>query len=198
MTYLYVYLAIGVVTLIVVLASHLLTKSTEVDELANLLLEVDPDRKKWWWKLLHNFVAPLLAGVFIVIVWPAAFIMKAKDLMKARGLVQVADAEDVEPKQKEFTVDREALIKRLSLGEVEVAETISDPLDGAPKLPFGHLNKAWNEYSAQLNGGELWRFSAQWTSDWGRREKREGYVIVRGEEIGPYFLTKWLPLGEAN
>lgn len=198
MTYLYVYLAIGVVTLIAVLVAHLASRTSEVIDIAELLLAVDPNSNKWWWKPLNKIVIPLLAGIFIVLVWPAALVMKVKDILKERAGMHTTEDTELEPPKKEFLVDREALIQQLSLEEVEAAETIADPLEGAPRLPFGHLNKAWNEFTSHLEDGELWMFSAQWTSDWGRKEKQEGYVIVRGNEIGPYFLTKWLPLGEAG
>jgi len=68
-----------------------------------------------------------------------------------------------------------------------------DPLDAAPRIPVGHLNPAWETYKQSIqDGDQLWAFSAPWTSEWGRKEVRDGYVILRGETIGPHFLTRWV------
>lgn len=84
MNYLYWWIAIGIVTLIVVLGSHSLTKKKESDSLRDLLDATNPDRTKFSYRLLNNIVAPALGSVFIVIAWPAAIYLKAKELLPGR------------------------------------------------------------------------------------------------------------------
>lgn len=96
---------------------------------------------------------------------------------------------------KEFAVTLDHLLKRLTLDEIEKTEVVSDSLGAAPRLPFGHLNQAWEDFKQSiLDGDQLWSFSAPWTTGWGQEEVRDGYVVLRGETIGPHFLTLWLIL----
>lgn len=93
-------------------------------------------------------------------------------------------------KEEEFAVEQEHLIAQQDLNEIEARERVTDPLGAVPELPFGHLNAAWLAFNAKLEPGDsFWTFSAQWKPSWGREEMREGYVIVRLDGIGPYFLT---------
>lgn len=186
MIYLYWYLGIGTVFLAVIFISHQLTKSSTDDRLSELLQAADPRRDRWWWKPLNNVVVPILAAVMVLTVWPIAIYWKAKEMVDARRI------KNEEP-HKEFEVTNDHLQKQWTAAEIESAETVVDPLDAAPRIPFGHLNPAWETFKQSIqDGDQLWAFSAPWTSEWGRKEVRDGYVILRGETIGPYFLTRWV------
>ncbi len=186
MIYLYWYLGIGAVFLAVIFISHQLTKSPADDRLSELLQAADPKRDRWWWKPLNNVVVPMLAAVMVLTVWPIAIYWKAKEMVDARRI------KNEEP-HKEFAVSNDHLQKQWTAAEIESAETVVDPLDAAPRIPFGHLNPAWETFKQSIqDGDQLWAFSAPWTSEWGRKEVRDGYVILRGETIGPHFLTRWV------
>ena len=74
-------------------------------------------------------------------------------------------------------------------------EIVTDPLQAAPELPFGHLHAAWKEFlKGHADGGELWSFSARWQTTWGRKELRSGYVLVQNGSPGAHFLTVWRDL----
>jgi hypothetical protein len=91
--------------------------------------------------------------------------------------------------EQKFAVIHEDLLSEMSISEIEQQEKVFDPLGAVPDLPFGHLNAAWEKFLKQVQPTDrLWSFSTQW-SQWGSSELRQGYVVVRGEEIGPYFLT---------
>jgi hypothetical protein len=192
MIYLYWYLGIGAVFLAVIFISHQLTKSREVEDFADLLQVADPRRGHWWWKPLNNIVVPLLAAVMVLTVWPIAIYWKAKEMIEARR------PKNEEP-PKEFAVTKDHLLKQWSADEIETAEVVVDPLDAAPRVPFGHLNPAWEKFKQSIeDGDQLWSFSAPWTTEWGRDEVRDGYVVLRGELIGPHFLTRWVFIGKEN
>lgn len=192
MTYLYWYLGIGAVFLAVIFISHQMTKSPADDQLSDLMLAADPRRDNWWWKPLNKAIVPILAAVMVLVVWPIAIYWKAKETIDAR---QVKD----ECPPKEFAVTRDHLLKCLSVAEIETAEIVSDPLGAAPRLPFGHLNPAWETFKQSITDGDLlWSFSAPWTSDWGRNEVRDGFVVLRGEATGQHFLTRWVILDKEN
>ena len=128
----------------------------------------------------------ILAAVMVLTVWPIAIYWKAKEMIDARR-----PKNDDPP--KEFAVTRDHIQKQLTTAEIEVAEVVVDPMGAAPRIPFGHLNSAWEAFKESLeDADQLWAFSAPWTSEWGRKEVRDGYVILRGETIGPHFLTRWV------
>jgi hypothetical protein len=183
MIYLYWYLGIGAAFLAVLFISHQLTKSPADDRLSELL--ADPG-DRWWWKLLNNVVAPVLAAVMFLTVWPITIYWKAQEMVDARRI------KNEEP-PKEFAVTKDHLQKQWTTAEIESAETVMDPLDAAPHIPFGHLNPAWENFKqSTADGDQIWSFSAPWTTEWGRNEVRDGYVVLRGESIGPHFITRWV------
>jgi len=190
MIYLYWWIAIGVVTLIVVLGSHLLTKKKESDSLRDLLDAANPERTKFSYRLLNNIVAPALGSVLIVVVWPVAIYMKAKELFPGRN-------EGVGDSEREFAVEGKHLQARLSVHEIEQREIVADPLKAVPGIPFGHLHQAWARFLADLpEGAEVWSFSAQWENRWGQKELREGYVAMRDGSPGNHITTFWKEINE--
>lgn len=185
MIYLYWYLGIGAAVLAVVFGAHRLTKKDEPESLHDLLDAVNPDRKKLSYRILNNVVAPVLAAVAVVVVWPAALYMKGKEIFGKRS----ESAPDDEP---EFAVERSHLQERLIDLQIEAREMVTDPLGAVPDLPFGHLNAAWKTFAEGVGADdELWSFTAPWQTTWGRREVRTGYVVVRGGVPAAHFLSMW-------
>lgn len=183
MIYLYWWIALGIVTLIVVLGSHLLTKKKESDSLRDLLDAANPERTKISYRILNNIVAPALGSVLIVIAWPIAIYMKGKELFAERD----GGSSDTE---REFAVEEKHLIERLSLQEIEQREIVEDPLKAVPALPFGHLHDAWARFVNELpEGAEVWSFSAKWSTKWGSKELREGYAAIHQGVPGVFVLT---------
>jgi len=121
----------------------------------------------------------------MVVAWPIVIVMLIRDMFPVRK------KEMKQEKKREFAVAREDLLEELSVGEIEHREKVHDPLGAVPDLPFGHLNGAWRKFLKGMQpGDELWSFSAYWTTNWGSKELRSGYVIVQGETIGPYYQTE--------
>lgn len=190
MIYLYWWIAIGIVTLIVVLGAHLLTKKKESDSLRDLLDAANPERTKFSYRLLNNIVAPALGSVVIVIAWPVAIYIKAKQLFPERN-------GGVGETEREFAVEIKHLQERLSLHEIEQREIVADPLKSVPGIPFGHLHQAWAKFLADLpEEAEVWSFSAQWENRWGRKEIRKGYVALLDGSPGSRIITFWKEINE--
>lgn len=188
MIYLYWYLGIGVAVLAVVFGAHRLTKKDEPESLRDLLDAVNPDRKKLSYRILNNVVAPVLAAVAVVVVWPAAVYMKGKEIFGKKSEAALEE-------EREFAVERGNLQERLTVAQIEAREVVTDPLKAVPELPFGHLNGSWKQFlEGQPEGGELWSFSARWQTTWGRKELRSGYVMVQNGAPGAHFLTVWKDL----
>ena len=190
MIYLYWYLGIGAVVLIFMVAYHKLTKQKDDNLLSDILADLRPERKKLWFRLLNDVLGPALVGTLIVPFWPVLVFLKVKELFfgePARGAVD----------EPEFAVTRDDLQTQLSVQEIEQREMVFDPLGAAPNVSFGHLNAAWKQFCEGLEPDDsLWSFTAHWTSSWGRKDFRQGYAIVRGEEIGRHFVTIWKDVEE--
>jgi hypothetical protein len=183
MIYLYCWIAIGVVTLIVVLGSHLLTKKKESDSLRELLDAANPERTKISYRILNKIVAPALGSVLIIIAWPVAIYMKGKELFAERD----GGSGDTE---RDFVVEQKHLLERLSVQEIEQREIVEDPLNAVPAFPFGHLHDAWARFVNDLpEGAEVWSFSAKWSTKWGGKELREGYAAIHQGVPGVFILT---------
>jgi len=190
MIYLYWYLGIGAVVLFLMVAFHKLTKKKDDNSLSDVLADLGPERKSLWFRLLNDVLGPALIGALIVPFWPVLVFFKVKELVfgePARGAID----------EPEFAVTRDDLQTQLSLQEIEQREIVFDPLGAAPNVPFGHLNAAWKKFCEGMEPHDsLWSFTAQWTSAWGSKDIRQGYVIVRGEEIGAHFITVWKDIEE--
>lgn len=190
MIYLYWYLGIGAVVLILMVAFHKLNQKKDDNSLSDVLADLRPERKSLWLRLLNDVVGPALVGTLIVPFWPVLVFFKVKELVfgePARGPID----------EPEFAVTRDDLQTQLSLQEIEQMEMVFDPLGAAPNVPFGHLNAAWKKFCEGMDPHDsLWSFTAPWTSAWGSKDIRQGYVIVRGEEIGAHFIMVWKDIEE--
>ena len=103
MIYLYGYLGIGIAVLAVVYGAHRLTKEKESESLRELLDAVNPDRKKLSFRILNNIIAPVLAAILVVAVWPVAVYMKVKEMLQKKE-------SNGFPEEREFAVEREHLV----------------------------------------------------------------------------------------
>lgn len=190
MIYLYWYLGIGAVVLILMVTFHKLTKKKDDNSLSGGLADLRAERKKLWFRLLNDVLGPALVVTLILPFWPVLVFFKVKELVFGepdRGPID----------EPEFAVMRDDLLMQLSISEIEQRELVFDPLGAAPNVPFGHLNTAWKKFCEGLDPlDSLWSFNAHWTSAWGSKDVRQGYVIVRGEEIGRHFITVWKDIEE--
>ncbi len=183
MIYLYWYLGIGLAALGLVYGTHRLTTQTRSRSLHELFEAVDPDREKLSFRILYHFVAPALAAILVVTIWPVAAYMKLHELLPSKRGTKGAG-------EQEFAVERQHLRERLTVEDIEMREVVTDPLGAVPEVPFGHLNAAWNAFlNGHSDGTELWSFSARSQTAWGGQELRSGYVMVRNGKPGAHFLT---------
>ena len=183
MIYLYWYLGVGAVVLVLIAAFHEFTTKKDDNSLNDVLTDLRTERKSLWYRLLNDVLGPALVGTLIVPFWAVIVFFKVKELVFGEPVRAPID-------EPEFAVTRDDLQTQLSLQEIEQLEMVFDPLRAAPNVPFGHLNTAWKKFCDGMEPHDtLWNFSAHWTCAWGSKDIRQGYVIVRGEEIGPHFMT---------
>ncbi len=208
MNYLTLYLSIGVVVLAVIFISHRMDMNEDAAAWHEMSDAANPDREKFWYRILSDIVVPVLAAASIVAVWPVAIFMKSKELLsqKSHALAEsegeaLADLPSKVEIQTErgFAVEIGDLQEELSISEIEIRERVNDPLGAVSDLPFGHFHDAWGKFLKHLNlNDEVWSFSKEWRDDWGSKEIRAGYVIVRENGIGRHFLSVLRELEEAR
>ena len=186
--YLLVYCGVGIVILLVMpLINRYLKKQKDDDSEPSSwrsLFESKPTTLGD--KFIEWFLAPFVAISLVILGWPF--------------LIYLAIKEHLYPTlpyvEKVFQVESEHLGNSVEVGDIEAKERVFDPLGAVPDLPFGHLNAAWSEFIGQMADGDRLRtYSANWQSDWGNPELREGYVIVKPDDrIGTFFTTRWIIL----
>jgi hypothetical protein len=180
------YLALGVLTLAVSGGAHLWHHrhdEREPEWVESLAQEMNPERKKLWYRIRARVLGPVLTVIAMVLFWPAAWWMKCAEFLNERRLAR-------EREEAIFKVKPQHLLERLTVDEIEARELVQDPLNAVPKVPFGHLIAVWTQVkSAMQPGDELWSFTATWPGEFGSPELRKGYVLWRrGKPMG-HILT---------
>jgi hypothetical protein len=168
MTYVYVYIALGVVTYLA---------GAWVSERTVYGLAGDRDH------VYDEYIWPLFRFVLMVAFWPFTAVGVAFAYAENRyGFLENLLA---------FKVRRKHLRKALSIAEIEAREIVADPLGAVPMLPFGFLNPVWVKFREGLKDDDrLVRFEAEWTNHQRRqqRERRAGYALVRWGRVVRFFV----------
>ena len=133
-------------------------------------------------KRIEDSIAFGAAAICILVAWPAFIVWW---LMQKREEPEALDDED----EDDFTCNMGNLVSEVTPIEAEVFNQVHDPLGKAPKLPFGHLNKAWGCLLAEMTEptDQLWTFFIPKGSDIGTyltaTSEVRGYAIVRKGKI---------------
>lgn len=173
----YWYLIAGTVYLSAMYTIHKVKKILGKDVHSHL--SVLHRRDGAWYMVLLDFFLTLL----IIASWPALLYCHLKDVINPY----------TPPTDPVFEVQHEHLIRMISVDEVEEAETIIDPLEAAPRIPFGHLNSVWTSFRDGISpGDELWSFSAEWC-ELTNKETYQGYAILRGGKLFKFIIATSTP-----
>lgn len=182
--YLIGYLGVGIVALIAVFVQHRSSSDSGLLFSTKSILEANPGKNKAWLIFASTVLAPVIAVLFIVVLWPLLVAMFIQD----RRLIQERRNFENHPN---FGVQHKDLISKLELAEIERNERVVDPMHAVPDVPFGHLNSAWKAFEQTITeGDELWSFRSHWVNRWKEIELHAGYVRVHGQDIKGHFLTE--------
>jgi hypothetical protein len=175
---LYIYLAAGTATGAAVLLRNL-TSPQEQPHANNEALTTEAKRRQVWTKIITS---PVLVAL-ILLVWPFFLYMLWADLRLSRYRETRATSA--------FRITARDLVRSFTLEQIEDLERIRDPLGAAPCVPFGHLYASWQQFTEQLLPDDvIWSFSTRRTCEFLDTIYEDGYVILRGGEIGPHYLTR--------
>ena len=133
-------------------------------------------------KRIEDSIAYGVASICILVAWPAFIVWW---LLQKRDKPETMDDED----KDDFACSMTHLVSEVTPIEAEVFNQVHDPLGKAPKLPFGHLNKAWGRLLVEMTepADQLWSFFIPKGSDIGTyltaTSEVRGYAIVRKGKI---------------
>lgn len=131
-----------------------------------------------------------LGMICVLIGWPAFFIWLTKEKIDEAARQKRYDEPD-------FNCLPEHLITKANPVEAEINSYVVDPLRTVPLLPFGHLNKAWANFLANMldDRDEMWSFFIPKGSKHGKyritaTSDIKGYAKVRNGKVLAEFITE--------
>lgn len=177
-----IYLCIGFAVAGLLFVDHLRKLRAESEWMKEVRDTIYPERKKVWYRFASNILAPVLAGLAMVALWPVALCLQLSDYLKRKRSADM-------PKPG-LQVGLDHLLEKVTVDEVIARETVADPLGGAPAVPFGHLNACWEEFVSGLSSeDELWTFQSKRLNRMFDEELVEGYAVVRGKTVLKYIRS---------
>ena len=108
MIYLYAYLSAGVVVWLSLLLENRLSSSVRFAGLSVILDALNPERKTRRYRILASLVAPVLAAVGVVLLWPCGLMMKLQYMAAQHARVKREEADT-------FKLMHADLVERMSL-----------------------------------------------------------------------------------
>ena len=177
------YLGAGVITFVIVVVANWPPRRRDPESLVSILERMQPRTESLWYRFRAKLLAPVLACIAMVLLWPLVPLMKLQERLTVWRNQRQSDRD-------QFRIERKHLVEQLTLEEVEQREVVSDPLGAVPSLPFGHLHPIWTQIRADLSPrDQLWSFKGVWPGRWFNDESREGYVVRRWGRSRRYILT---------
>lgn len=139
---------------------------------------------------LINSFAYIIALLCIAFGWPLFGIWAIFKSRKEAAL-------EIKRNKPDFDCLPEHLICKVDPHDAEIASYVVDPLGTVPPLPFGHLNKGWGNFLADMTDeqDEMWSFYIPKGSEHGKHRFAassdiRGYARVRNCEILGEFITE--------
>lgn len=80
MSYLFGYFGIGGGTLLYVFITSQLEKKGDAQFEQDILMAINPRRRKRWYRILHDVVLPTLIGILVIPLWPVLAYIKVKQI----------------------------------------------------------------------------------------------------------------------
>jgi hypothetical protein len=94
-------------------------------------------------------------------------------------------------KSKEFFLSEDALLKEMTVAEIERANMVIDPMDATPNVPFGHLNALWAGFRDGLEPDETVHLFDSVGPNSFRRQLILGYAVCKAGRIDRFMTAGW-------
>jgi len=174
MIYFYIYIAIGLVIVCGIYLQHI----DAGKEWAQ------PNRSGVIYLYYFRVIKPIVGICVVVSLWPLLpIVFLWSTFIESYYKEQVEASPPPQPRSRE--VNKEELIERLTVAEIEMRELVSDPMGAVQNVPFGHCNAPWKIFKATiLPEDEVWSFAIQ------TEVMKKGYAIVRDGVVASHILTE--------
>jgi len=185
MTWLYIYLGIGVMIALIFYGLSLKDRPSQFVKDMRAALGYGKTIKDH----LQDILVYTLAGLTILIGWPGFLIWASLKKLEERR-------ERMKGDEPEFMCKPEYLVRKVTLIEAEQANMIEDPLGLVPTLPFGHLSQAWTKFLSEFGleeENELWFFEVPKGSSTGEYDMFDGPIsgyakVVKGKVLSEFVI----------
>jgi hypothetical protein len=138
--------------------------------------------------VVEDMVVPGLAFILVWLVWPVAIGFKFFEIYQKKEAA--ANSERL-AKSKAFVLKEEALIREMTVAEIEEANMVIDPLGAAPNLPFGHLHAVWVEFREGLRPEETLHLFESVGPNTFRKQKIWGYAVCKEGRVERFMTAGW-------
>jgi hypothetical protein len=183
-----IYFGVGLVVCSAVVISHVWRKHRQASALTDALKSLNPSRQRFWYRVLEDVVVPGLAFILVWLVWPAAIGFKFFEMYQKKDAA--ANSERL-AKAKVFVLKEEALVREMTVAEIEQANMVIDPLGAAPNLPFGHLHAVWVEFRDGLGVGETVHLFESVGPNAFRKQLIWGYAVCKAGRVERFMTAGW-------
>ena len=179
------YLLLGVLVLVILRNVGKSRQKEWAEELHDTILKERRARRSETDRLIEDFLVPALIYPLCVLGWPLLLMYKFWTMYRLKYPAKPAPEREtwireIIEEKKRFQLQTKELVQRLSIEEIEATNFIEDPMEAVPRVPFGHLNFAWEDFKKKmLDTDEIWSFRTKRLSDDPAVEAVVGYAIVR-------------------
>jgi hypothetical protein len=183
-----IYFGVGLLVCLAVVTSHLWVKHRQASSLTDALKSLNPSRQRFWYRVLEDIVVPGLAFILVWLVWPVAIGFKFFEMYQKKDAE--ANSERL-AKARVFVLKEDALVREMTVAEIEEANMVIDPLGAAPNLPFGHLNAVWVEFRDGLGVGETLHLFESVGPNAFRKQMIWGYAVCKEGRVVRFMTAGW-------
>lgn len=183
-----IYMGLGLLVAAVVVISHLRMKRDQPSSLMDAIKSLNPSRQRFWYRVLEDFVVPMLTFILVWLVWPVAIVLTIIEMLKDK---KAGVNRDQRNKNKAFFLSKDALLKESTVAEIERTNMVIDPMDATPNLPFGHLNALWVGFRDGLEPDETLHLFESVGPNTFKRQLIWGYAVCKAGRIDRFMTAGW-------
>lgn len=183
-----IYMGLGLLVAAVVVISHLRMKRDQPSSLMDAIKSLNPSRQRFWYRVLEDFVVPMLTFILVWLVWPVAIVLTIIEMLKDK---KAGVNRDQRSKSKMFFLSKDALLKEMTVAEIERTNMVIDPMDATPNVPFGHLNALWVGFRDGLEPDETLHLFESVGPNTFKRQLIWGYAVCKAGRIDRFMTAGW-------
>lgn len=183
-----IYMGLGLLVAAVVVISHLRMKRDQPSSLMDAIKSLNPSRQRFWYRVLEDVVVPMLTFILVWLVWPVAIVLTIIEMLKDK---KAGVNRDQRHKNKAFFLRKNALLKEMTVAEIERTNMVIDPMDSTPNLPFGHLNALWVGFRDGLEPDETLHLFESVGPNTFKRQLIWGYAVCKAGRIDRFMTAGW-------